>query len=96
MSTIVGTSTTAASDEGFLNATTNAVALHGTRNNRSKRVPSTNDATMIIQNLEEHLWRPIDYPDGFKPNLKLDSNSVKRYDGSSKFLDLELGIGSSV
>lgn len=39
--------------------------------------------------LEEHLWRPIDYPDGFKPNLKLDSNSVKRYDGSAKFLDLE-------
>ena len=39
--------------------------------------------------LEEHLWRPIDYPDGFKPNLKLDSNSVKRYEGSPKFLDLE-------
>jgi hypothetical protein len=39
--------------------------------------------------LEEHLWRPIDYPDGFKPNLKLDSSSVKRYDGSPKFLDLE-------
>jgi hypothetical protein len=25
--------------------------------------------------LEEHLWRPIDYPDRFKPNLKLDSSS---------------------
>jgi len=27
--------------------------------------------------VEEHLWRPIDYPDSFKLNLKLDSNSVK-------------------
>jgi hypothetical protein len=44
---------------------------------------------LLSKILEEHLWCPIDYPDGFKPNLKLDSNSVKRYDGSSKFLDLE-------
>ena len=46
--------------------------------------------------LEEHLWRPIDYPDSFKPNLKLDSNSVKRYDGSSKFLDLKNWVSAVV
>jgi hypothetical protein len=46
--------------------------------------------------LEEHLWRPIDYPDGFKPNLRLDSNSVKRYNGSSKFLNLENWVSAVV
>ena len=39
--------------------------------------------------LEEHLWRPIKYPEGFKLNVKLDSSSVKRYEGSPKYLDLE-------
>jgi len=39
--------------------------------------------------LEEHLWRPIKYPDGFKLNVKLDSSTVKRYEGSPKYVDLE-------
>ena len=39
--------------------------------------------------LKEHLWCPIKYPDGFKLNVKLDSSTVKWYEGSSKYLDLE-------
>jgi len=39
--------------------------------------------------IDEQLQHQMAYPDGFKPNLKLDSNAVTKYDGSSKFLNLE-------
>jgi len=39
--------------------------------------------------IDAQLQHQMVYPDGFKPNLKLDSNSVTKYDGSSKFLNLE-------
>jgi len=37
----------------------------------------------------EALEHPMKYPDRFKPNIKADSGGLKKYDGASKFHELE-------
>jgi hypothetical protein len=39
--------------------------------------------------IREALEHPMKYPDGFKPNIKTDSGGLKKYDGTSKFHELE-------
>ena len=44
--------------------------------------------------IDQQLQQQMVYPDGFKPNLKLDSSTVTKYDGSPKFLDLESWVSA--
>ena len=43
----------------------------------------------LMDIIREALEHPIKYPDGFKPNIKTDSGGLKKYDGASKFHELE-------